>query len=71
MLAALAVHAPDPIDPPRLLRDPSDDYLVALARATSTEAIVTGDHDLLEHDGLEPPPLTARQACVQLGLIAG
>jgi uncharacterized protein len=34
-----------------VLRDPKDDYLVALARASDAEAIVTGDRDLLEHPG--------------------
>jgi putative PIN family toxin of toxin-antitoxin system len=33
----------DPIDPEPLLRDPDDDYLVALAREANAEAIVTGD----------------------------
>jgi putative PIN family toxin of toxin-antitoxin system len=69
MLAALAVVAQDPADPPPVLRDPSDDYLVALARAASAEAIITGDRDLLDHEGLEPPALSARQACLRLGLI--
>jgi predicted nucleic acid-binding protein len=70
MLATLAVIAPDPADPPRILRDASDDYLVALARAADAEAIVTGDRDLLDHEGLSPPALSARQACLRLGLIA-
>jgi putative PIN family toxin of toxin-antitoxin system len=69
MLAALAMIAPDPVDPPRVLRDPSDDYLVALARAVNAEAIVTGDRDLLDHERLEPPALGARPACLRLGLI--
>lgn len=33
----------DPPEPAKVLRDPSDDYLVALARAGEAEAIVTGD----------------------------
>lgn len=36
------------------VRDPGDDYLVALARAAGAEAIVTGDRDLLDHEGLVP-----------------
>jgi predicted nucleic acid-binding protein len=31
-------------------RDPHDDYLVALATANATDAIVTGDLDLLAID---------------------
>ncbi len=30
-----------------LVRDPDDDYLVALARQTEADALVTGDQDLL------------------------
>jgi uncharacterized protein len=52
-----------------VLRDPTDDFLVALARAASAEAIVSGDADLLDHDGLEPPAIHARAACELLGLL--
>jgi putative PIN family toxin of toxin-antitoxin system len=58
----------DPADVEPILRDPTDDYLVALAREAAAEAIVTGDKDLLEHTGLEPPAITARAACELLGL---
>jgi predicted nucleic acid-binding protein len=50
------------------LRDPGDDYLVALALAANADAIVTGDKDLLDHPGLQPPAINARQACELLGL---
>ena len=53
-----------------LLRDPDDDYLVALAHEAGAEAIVTGDRDLLDHTGLEPPAIDARSACRMLDLIA-
>jgi putative PIN family toxin of toxin-antitoxin system len=69
MLRTLAVILADPISPPPVLRDPSDDYLVALAKAASADAIITGDRDLLDHPGLEPPAHTARQGCALLGLI--
>lgn len=69
MLRVLALVVPDPDSPLALLRDPSDDYLVELASANDAEAIVTGDRDLLEHDGLAPPALTAREACTRLRLI--
>jgi len=45
-LTALSVLLADPTDPPRVLRDPDDDYLLALAAAAGTQAIVTGDKDL-------------------------
>ena len=68
-LTALSVLLDDPTDPPRVLRDPNDDYLLALAIAAGAEAIVTGDKDLLEHPGgLQPPAITARQALARLGL---
>lgn len=35
----------DPKEIAALLRDPDDDYLVALARDADADAIVTGDHD--------------------------
>jgi uncharacterized protein len=59
----------DPVNPSALLRDPNDDYLVALAREARAEAIVTGDRDLLDHPGLAPPALHARDACKLLGLL--
>ncbi|HET9153357.1 MAG TPA: putative toxin-antitoxin system toxin component, PIN family [Solirubrobacterales bacterium] len=58
-------------DPPAIeptLRDPNDDYLLALARQVGAEAIVTGDKDLLDHhEDLRPPAITAREACELLG----
>jgi predicted nucleic acid-binding protein len=48
--------------------DPADDYLVALALSARARAIVTGDRDLLDHPGLNPPALTVRAACELLGL---
>lgn len=62
------VMRPDPDDIEPLLRDPDDDYLVALARLAGAEAIVTGDRDLLDHVNLQPPAINARVACDLLGL---
>ena len=59
----------DPTDALALLRDPDDDYLVALARDAGAEVIVSGDKDLLDHPGLEPPVLNARDACILLRLL--
>jgi putative PIN family toxin of toxin-antitoxin system len=64
-----SVHFPDPAEPEPVLRDSRDDYLVALANTSKAEAIVTGDRDLLDHEGLEPPAITTRAACELLGLI--
>ena len=41
-------------------RDPSDDYLVALARDARADAIVSGDADLLALEAAAPPILTPR-----------
>lgn len=60
--------APDPVNPPSILRDPTDDFLVSVARAGRAEAIVSSDRDLLDHAGLLPPALDARQACEVLGV---
>ncbi len=49
---------PDPDTPAPRVRDPNDDYLVALAE-TAVAVIVTGDADLLDAD-LETPAITAR-----------
>ena len=59
----------DPTDPPAVLRDPTDDYLVALAREADAEAIVTSDRDLLDHDDLKPPAIDPQTACKLLALI--
>lgn len=69
VIEEVSIAFPDPRDPERVLRDPADDYLIALARVAGAEAIVTGDRDLLEHAGLAPPAITSRAACVKLGLI--
>ena len=68
VLRAAADVLADPVAPPAVVRDPRDDYLVALARAARVDAIITGDRDLLDHEGLEPPALTPRAACERFGL---
>lgn len=53
-LAAQTVLLVDPQGPqPAVCRDPHDDYIVALARASGAEAIITGDLDLLAIDPSE------------------
>lgn len=64
-----AIKYDDPQEIEALLRDPDDDYLVALAREAGADAIVTGDRDLLDHPGLAPQPLDSRAACRLLGLL--
>lgn len=65
----VAVELKNPKRVERLLRDPDDDYLIALAREAGADAIVTGDRDLLDHSGLMPPAVDARKACELLELI--
>lgn len=47
-------------------RDPADDYLIALARASTADCIISGDKDLVSLDDLEPPVLTPAQALARL-----
>lgn len=68
VVRAVVEMLPDPDAPPATVRDPRDDYLVALTIEGQAEAIVTGDRDLLDHDGLEPPAITPRTACERFGL---
>lgn len=39
---------PDPTDPPSAVRDAADDYLVALARISAADTLVSVDRDLLD-----------------------
>lgn len=54
----------DPEAPASRVRDPDDDYLVALA-AVADAVIVTGDRDLLDAD-LKPPAITPRDFLAQV-----
>ncbi len=56
----------DPDQPPRVCRDPNDDYLVALARAAHAQALVSGDRDLIEMADPDPPVLTPAEAVADL-----
>lgn len=68
-IAEAATVLEDPVDIQAVLRDPEDDYLVALAREAEAEAIVTGDRDLLDHADLDPPAINPREACELVGLL--
>lgn len=46
LLEASATRMPDPTEAPRRSRDPGDDYLLALAEASSA-VVVSGDRDLI------------------------
>jgi putative PIN family toxin of toxin-antitoxin system len=54
----------DPGPPNTGVRDPNDDYLVALAEAADA-MIVTGDNDLLAAE-IEPPAITPAQLVARL-----
>jgi putative PIN family toxin of toxin-antitoxin system len=47
LLRGAGMMAPDVASPPRISRDPGDDYLLALARSNAA-VLVSGDQDLLE-----------------------
>lgn len=64
----ICVMLPDPAAVEPLLRDPEDDYLVALARASNARAIISGDGDLLDHPGLDPSAIDARMALKLVGV---
>lgn len=51
----------DPIDAPRVCRDPDDDYLIVLARAAEASVLVSGDLDLTSLDTNDPPIVTPRR----------
>ncbi len=54
-LAAGGDHHDDPDTPPVGIRDPNDEYLVALGRRPDVDVLVSGDDDLLvaQVDGLK------------------
>jgi putative PIN family toxin of toxin-antitoxin system len=68
-IAEAATVLEDSVDIQAVLRDPEDDYLVALAREAGAETIVTGDRDLLDHDDLDPPAISPREACKLVSLL--
>lgn len=68
-IAEAATVLDDPTNPPTVLRDTDDDYLVALAKQAGAEGIISGDRDLLDHPALDPPAINPRRACEVLGLL--
>ena len=60
-IATLVDLVDDPDQVRAEIRDQDDDYLVALARGHNVDVIVSGDNDLLEWEGQDPPVLTPAQ----------
>ncbi len=60
-LAQNATMVADPPNHPGVTRDPDDDYLIALARPTRVDYLVSGDRDLLDLEDPDPPVLPPRQ----------
>jgi hypothetical protein len=51
-----------------IIRQPRDRARIRQWRQSHGRAIVTGDRDLLDHPGLNPPALTVRAACELLDI---
>ena len=47
-LERLTEHIEDPSEVPAVSPDPTDDYLIALARAANADAVVSGDTDITQ-----------------------
>ncbi len=61
-LLLISEWAQDPDDPPSgSTRDPDDEYLLALARSADVDVLVTGDRDLTDLTGTQPPIETPAQ----------
>lgn len=68
-IRVLADVLDDPNSVAPIIRDPDDDYLVALARQHRADVIVSGDKDLLEWD--EQSPLVVTPATFEQMLSEG
>lgn len=62
-IAAQVVMFADRANPPSVCRDPDDDYLVALTKASADDVLVSGDDDILavEPDQVGVDVVTPRQ----------
>jgi predicted nucleic acid-binding protein len=65
-VARYGTRLADVDDPPRVSRDPNDDYLVALARTAGARALVSGNRDLTEMPDPDPQVLTPSEAAAEL-----
>lgn len=66
-IALLAETLTDADEPPRVSRDPNDDYLVALTLAAGAGALVSGDADLLALENAGVAVVTPRDLLALLG----
>jgi putative PIN family toxin of toxin-antitoxin system len=67
-LLAVAEWVPDPQGAPTVeTRDPDDDYLLALARSTKADVLVSGDRDLTDLTDTQLPIETPAQFWQRLG----
>lgn len=58
-----AIELVEPIEWPRVVRDPDDDHVLACALTARADLIVTGDNDLLDlHAYQNIPIITAAEA---------
>jgi uncharacterized protein len=67
LLERFATLGTDPESPPRVSTDPGDGYLVALARSSAADVLVSGDPHLCRLAQTQPPILTPRAFLNRLG----
>jgi putative PIN family toxin of toxin-antitoxin system len=60
-----AIELVEPVDVPRVARDPDDDHVLACALAASAELIVSGDLDLLALTAYERIPIVTPAAALR------
>lgn len=60
-----AIELVEPVDVPRVARDPDDDHVLACALAATAELIVSGDLDLLALTAYERIPIVTPAAALR------
>jgi predicted nucleic acid-binding protein len=66
LTGVMTLVADPPLPHPAICRDADDDYLVALARVSLVDALVTGDRDLLELQDIGVAVITPRELIKRL-----